>query len=140
MDTIKNSMTPEILALNHVALLVADLEKSGWFYREVIGLQEIPRPVFGFPGTWFRIGTGQELHLIAGRTHEVFSGHRAIHFALEAKDPGKATAHFEKMKVNFRPAKARPDGAVQIFVEDPDGYWVELAFFSPESSATGLTS
>ena len=57
----------KILELNHIALHVADLERSVAFYREVLRLVPIPRPAFDFPGAWFQLGAVQELHLIGGR-------------------------------------------------------------------------
>jgi lactoylglutathione lyase len=61
----------EFLQLNHVALHVADIERSAAFYRDVLKLEPIPRPAFTFPGAWFRLGGDQELHLIGERTREV---------------------------------------------------------------------
>jgi hypothetical protein len=40
-------------ALHHVTLPVTDPERSRRFYREIVGLREIPRPAFPFPGAWF---------------------------------------------------------------------------------------
>lgn len=36
-------MTPEIAKLGHVALVTPDIEKSLWFFRDVIGLEEVDR-------------------------------------------------------------------------------------------------
>jgi len=46
----------KINSLHHVSLTVTDLERSRRFYREVLGLQEIARPAFNFPGAWFQLG------------------------------------------------------------------------------------
>ena len=46
----------KIFELDHVALHVKDLEASCKFYREVLELASLPRPVFPFPGAWFRLG------------------------------------------------------------------------------------
>ncbi len=46
----------EIRRLDHVALLVKDVERSRRFYGQVLGMEEVPRPSnFTFPGAWFRI-------------------------------------------------------------------------------------
>ncbi len=38
---------------DHMALLVADVERSRRFYTQVLGMQEIPCPKnFNFPGAW----------------------------------------------------------------------------------------
>ena len=56
--------TGRICAIDHAGLHVRDLQRSLWFYGEVLGLPLLPRPELGFPGAWLRIGA-QELHLIA---------------------------------------------------------------------------
>src|SRR5438874_13768511 len=49
--------TMEIRSLDHNALLVRDVEKSRYFYGQVLGMQELARPEsFDFPGAWFRKG------------------------------------------------------------------------------------
>src|SRR5436190_6512031 len=41
--------------LNHVAIHVADVEKSCEFYRRGLLLAPMPRTAFTFPGGWFRL-------------------------------------------------------------------------------------
>src|SRR5579885_1873325 len=53
-----------VSTIHHVSLNVRDLERSRAFYREILGLREIPRPPFSFPGAWFAAGDSQQLHLI----------------------------------------------------------------------------
>ncbi|WP_153556334.1 VOC family protein [Roseimaritima sediminicola] len=114
------------LALNHVALHVADVPRSEAFYRDVLQLTAMPRPDFDFPGAWFRLGVDQELHLIGDRTAETQSHPRGTHFALCVDDMDAWEEHLAKLEVERMPRKRRPDGAEQIFVVDPDGHWVEL--------------
>lgn len=112
--------------LNHVALHVRDVEKSCAFYRDVLQLQPMPRPAFTFPGAWFRLGKTQELHLIGDRDEPVHSHNRSNHFALQADNLDEWEAHFKKLGVNYLPQRMRPDGALQIYVVDPDGHHIEL--------------
>ena len=116
----------KILELNHVALHVANLERSYEFYTKVLQLESIPRPKFDFPGEWFRLGQHQELHLIARTDEPVKLANRNNHFALRVPDMASWFAHLKNIGAEFRPPKARPDGAVQIFLQDPDGHWIEL--------------
>lgn len=113
-----------VLELNHVALDVSDVPASVAFYRDVLGLPELPRPDFGFPGAWFRLGVTQELHLIGNRGREV--GQRAGHFALLVSDIQPAAVRLREAGVEFRGPKPRPDGALQVFTADPDGNVIEL--------------
>lgn len=115
-----------IRELNHVALLVADLDRSCEFYLRVLKLTPIPRPAFDFPGAWFRLGEHQELHLIGGRLEQIVSGNRSNHFALLTNDLDAWEKHLTSVSADFRPRKLRPDGAGQIFLRDPDGHTIEL--------------
>ena len=117
----------KIAELNHVALHVRDVETSARFYREILGLAVIPRPAFSFPGAWFRIGTRQELHLIGGRLiGRVEEGSRGGHFAMRVDEIEGAARVLRERGAVFRGPGPRPDGAWQIFLEDPDGHVVEL--------------
>jgi lactoylglutathione lyase len=113
-----------VMELNHVALDVRDVPASVQFYRDTLGLPELPRPDFGFPGAWFRLGVTQELHLIGNRDRPV--GQRAGHFALLVSDIDAAAERLRNAGVEFRGPKPRPDGARQIFTADPDGNVMEL--------------
>ena len=115
-----------IVHLNHVALHVADVERSVAFYRDALRLEPIARPAFSFPGAWFRLGTDQELHLIGERKQDVVSHNRGNHFALLVDDLDAWEAHLQAAGANFLPRRTRPDGALQTSVVDPDGHYVEL--------------
>lgn len=119
----------KIHELNHVAIHVADVERSCEFYRTVLRLGQLPRPAFDFPGAWFRLGMDQELHLIGPRGESVLAGSRSNHFALRVDDIAVCERHLQKIGAEFRPKKQRPDGAWQIFLRDPDGHFIEL--FTP---------
>ncbi|MEZ6087242.1 MAG: VOC family protein [Pirellulaceae bacterium] len=116
--------------LNHVALHVADVAKSETFYSQVLLLESLPRPAFDFPGAWFRLGVDQELHLIGDRDQSVHSASRGNHFALLVDDLNAWHHHLQASDAEFQPPRTRPDGGRQIFVRDPDGYWIELLGFA----------
>jgi lactoylglutathione lyase len=111
---------------NHVALLVADVEASGSFYKQVLGLEEIPRPAFDFPGMWLGFDGNRELHLIGGREEPVVSDPRGLHWALEIESMDDWERYLDSIACPYTPRRTRPDGAFQIYVKDPDGYYVEL--------------
>ncbi len=115
----------EIYELNHVAITVSDLEQSRRFYGEILGLKEIARPAFSFPGAWFALGS-QELHLIHDvRMRPEERPHH--HFALRVPDAFAARAELEAKGVaEMRGPSPRPDGPMQLFLPDPDGYLIEL--------------
>ncbi|TWU47845.1 VOC family protein [Rubripirellula reticaptiva] len=116
----------KVCQLNHVALHVADVARSAEFYRDTLNLPVMPRPAFDFPGAWFRLGVDQELHLIGDRDQPVHSHHRGGHLALIVDDLDQWESHLDQRGATRLPRKTRPDGALQTFVQDPDGHWIEL--------------
>ena len=123
-----------IQQLNHVALHVKDLERSIRFYEDILCLTQIPRPDVDFSGAWFSIGENQELHLIADRSVPVNSSRRGNHFALCVDSVWKVAEFLNKKNYHFSPPSKRLDGAWQIFLQDPDGHYIEiLNIVKPES-------
>src|SRR5262245_6569721 len=53
----------QVKSIDHVTLVVKDLERSRKFYVEALGMREVPRPAFSFAGSWFQAGKTQ-IHLI----------------------------------------------------------------------------
>src|SRR5262245_10655214 len=88
----------EYQLIHHVALTVSDLERSRKFYREVLRFREIPRPPFTFPGAWFEIGGGQQVHLIVWENPTMRTGKgletRDVHFALRVPSFREAVDYF----------------------------------------------
>lgn len=119
-----------IKELNHVMLRVRDLDASIHFYGEILALRRIARPAFDFPGAWFALGA-QELHLIGDPALSV-SSRTHHHFAVLVDDPAAARRELERKGwTKLRGPAPRPDGAMQLFVSDPDGYMIELMSAPP---------
>lgn len=118
----------EILALDHAALNVSNLEISKKFYSDGLGLKEIPRPNFDFEGIWYGLGKDQQLHLIVQKDLPKAERRLNHHFALRVADVAATQKNLEArgIKIALGP-NPRPDGVVQIFVIDPDGYVIELS-------------
>ncbi len=128
---------PEIRVneLNHVAISVSDVERSIPFYRDLLGFAMLPRPAFSFPGAWLRLGTRQELHLIADEGRLVASGtSKEGHFALYVDDLAVVAQRLRAVQVAFYGPGPRPDGAQQIFVADPDGNVIEFCANLPPAA------
>lgn len=125
----------QVKSIDHVTLVVKNLERSREFYVDGLGMTEVLRPSFSFPGSWFQAGATQ-IHLIqehvgtppAGNPlPEQFRTSRSQHFAFVVDNAEAAFARAQElgMKVVSSP-KSRPDGFVQVFLNDPDGHVVEL--------------
>lgn len=118
--------------LNHIALYVADLQKSTRFYQDIIGLDTIPEPFHDGKHTWFSIGVKNHLHLIRGagaplqhpkNTHLCFSVASVADFILVL---GKHHIGFENWAGEKGAVTNRVDGVKQVYFKDPDGYWIEI--------------
>jgi catechol 2,3-dioxygenase-like lactoylglutathione lyase family enzyme len=124
-----------VKTIDHVTLVVKDLEASRQFYCDLLGMQEMDRPNFSFAGSWFQAGATQ-IHLILEHDESGPAGEntsiqqrssRNHHFAFEVEDGQAAAAALQERGIPLVSGpKHRPDGAVQVFVNDPDGYVVEL--------------
>ena len=123
--------------LDHIALLVRDLDETAKFLTEVLQVRAIANPMGGTEIRWFEFGNGQRFHIQAGdlsRTHV----EKRTHFALSAPDLDAVLAHFRTLGIPFSNMKGdigevniRPDGMRAVFVEDPNGYWFEVNDFEP---------
>ncbi|MCC6463556.1 MAG: DUF1080 domain-containing protein [Saprospiraceae bacterium] len=112
---------------NHVALAVKDIEASARFYRDFIGLKpiEVPEHLKAIR-SWFSIAAGQELHLLAGRTFPVTNNDpNAAHFSLTIANADPVEAYLKAQGLPYL-RQQRFDGAWQIYISDPDGYFIEL--------------
>lgn len=124
-----------VKCLDHVTLVVADLERSRKFYVDVLGMQQVERPGFSFAGSWFQAGSTQ-IHLILEHADsgpagifvpEGYTQNRTHHFAFEVDDAHAAHRRLVELGIAIISGpKPRPDGAIQVFVNDPDGHVVEL--------------
>ena len=118
----------KILDLNHIALAVSDVPTSIRFYEEVVGLTQKPRPAFDFDGAWFSLGETRELHLLEGLNQPVHEHPRGSHFAMQVDDFESCQRHLEEKNAKIININIRPDGAKQVFIEDPDRHVVEFCY------------
>ncbi len=121
--------------IDHISIVVKNLEASRRFYVDALGMEQVPRPNFSFDGLWFQAGTtlvhlilehsesgpadrDQPIHLQVGRTR---------HVAFEVEDALEAKARLDELGIPIASGpKSRPDGPIQLFMFDPDNNVVEL--------------
>ncbi len=130
--------------IDHVTLVVRSVDASRDFYVGLLGMHEVCRPAFDFNGAWFQAGATL-IHLIeehdrsgpAGFPVEVLlKSSRNHHFAFEVEDATAAAASLKNLGIELvDDAKTRPDGAVQVFLTDPDGHVVELCTSFPHTNS-----
>ncbi|SFN65016.1 Catechol 2,3-dioxygenase [Algoriphagus ornithinivorans] len=120
------------IQINHVALVVSNLEKACEFYEHELGLEPIPAFLFDYPTAFFKINEDQQLHLTEWEDVFSFRGH----ICLQVDD---INTIFWRMKelgiIDIKPwgnVRQLPDGPIQMFVRDPSGNLIELSS-SPET-------
>ncbi|MFZ5558330.1 MAG: VOC family protein [Pseudomonadota bacterium] len=119
---------PEITALLHASLLIADLERARAFYEGVLGLAPSPaRPGMDFDGVWYDIG-GCQLHLLCLPNPDPVEGRpahggRDRHTALAVKGWDELKARLDAAGIAYTLSRS---GRRALFVRDPDGNALEL--------------
>ncbi|HEX8412359.1 MAG TPA: VOC family protein [Sphingomicrobium sp.] len=127
--------TPQELAATaaraeHVAIQAADIDRSANFYHDAFGLRLIDTPLKN--RRWLELGEGLALHILDGRTTQKPSN-RNEHLALHVDDLTTVTTWLDQHRLVWtdlagtpRTMQTRFDGVRQIYVQDPDGYWLEV--------------
>jgi len=117
-------------AFHHAAIKVSDVERAREFYKNVLGLGEIPRPDVGRPGAWLTVGDAQ-VHLIHGEPNhdggEAGMGMMTTpaHIAIVIDDFPSISAELDRRGIEHRVITGSVAGNV-VFLRDPDGNAIEL--------------
>jgi catechol 2,3-dioxygenase-like lactoylglutathione lyase family enzyme len=120
-------MSIGITKVNHVNVTApAAMESAAkHFYREVLGLPEIPKPAGTRQniGAWYDLG-GPQLHLSVedGVRNELSDAHVCYQVA----DIADARLQFETAAVEIIPDPRPPKGYLRFFVRDPGGNLIEI--------------
>ena len=121
------------LKFDHQALPVNNLKITGDFYRDILGFKDIPTLVgTKYTHRWLANYEGKEIHLIFS-DEEIEKTPKQIHMAFSPVDFDKFIDHLKKNNVVFTNYKlevgvvqVRKDGIKQLWVRDPQGYWIEI--------------
>ena len=117
-----------VVAINHVSLLVADTSRALDFYHGLLGLDiDVSRPELDFPGAWLSVGTGQ-IHLLelpatnAPAALPEYGG-RDRHVAMNVTDLDAVVAALAAAGISYTLSRS---GRRALFCRDPDGNAIEL--------------
>jgi lactoylglutathione lyase len=118
---------------NHLAIYVADLKQSGNFYQNIIGLDSVPEPFHDGKHLWLKTGPGNSLHIIEGAENKK-EYYKANHICFSVGSMDVFTEKLKKNNISFEDftgtknnkVNIRPDGVKQTWLQDPDGYWIEI--------------
>ena len=124
-----NSFT---LTLNHDAISVKDVNHSVDFYKNVLHLNEITNRTEKEGIRWMSLGDGKELHLISTIKDPVVIN-RAVHIAFTTPQFENFINVLNQKKITYsdwagtiNKISVRADGIQQVYIQDPDGYWIEI--------------
>lgn len=126
-----------VQGLFHVAVKTANLEATRAFYTHVIGLAEVERPDFGYPGAWLATRTAAPqaiVHVYAGgpalgEGGVVPQGTGAIdHLSLACSGFHAFRERFRRHALPWREFLVPGTSLWQLFVYDPSGMQLELTF------------
>ena len=121
------------LKFDHQALPVNNLKITGDFYRDILGFKDIPTLVgTKYTHRWLANYEGKEIHLIF-TDEEIQKTPKQIHMAFSPVDFDKFVDHLKKNNVLFTNynleagvVQVGKDGIKQLWVRDPQGYWIEI--------------
>ncbi|MBN2908120.1 VOC family protein [Polycladomyces sp. WAk] len=122
--------------IEHVGVMVKDLERSIAFYREVIGLELISTlthtneslklAFLGFPEA-----KETQVELIQGYNDQLPREGKVHHLAFTVGDIQKEWDRLKQLNISFidNEIVTLPNGSKYFFFYGPDGEWIE--FFEP---------
>lgn len=121
------------MKFDHVSISVSDLEAARRFYCDVLKLNQIQRPDFGFDGVWLEM-SGTPVHLTTGganpgpgRKLRPNDPHFAVTLGVE---PEVFLQHLKDHGVDGYELKDSPAARWQYFVADPDGNMIEVCAYN----------
>jgi glyoxylase I family protein len=120
----------DVETLHHVSISVTDLARARKFYSGVLGLKEIARPPFDFPGIWYQLGDRQ-LHLLVHPGTHTLRGTTSIesregHYGVRVRSYRRTLEHLNAQGISYRDKPRNLTPWPQIYVTDPDGNVIEF--------------
>ncbi|SDC35286.1 VOC family protein [Niabella drilacis] len=121
-----------VVLSNHQAIYVTDLKKAAAFYAHIIGLEQVDEPFKIGKHAWFRTGPKTTLHIILGadKPKEYFKNNHmcfsvpSLEDFIRKLDQNKVP--YEDVNGKLSAVTNRVDGVKQIWLRDPDNYWIEI--------------
>ena len=117
------------LKIDHHSVISSDIEKSKFFYNQVMGLEiDHTRPEFKYEGAWFKVTEGVAIHCLCLPNYDPVEGrpeHGGMdrHVALITNNFAPLISQLEAHHVFYSKSKS---GRAAIFFRDPDGNAIEV--------------
>ena len=117
---------------NHTTIYVTDLARASEFYNKVMLLDTIPEPFHDHRHTWFSMLNHAQLHVVSGAKSDIPHDIN-IHLAFSVSSLPEFMQHLDQLNIRYgnwagdqKIVQPRPDKVSQIYLQDPDGYWIEV--------------
>ena len=124
-----NAQSPHF---NHTTIYVVDMNKSADFYEKALMLKRIPEPFHDNRHIWMKMGEHSQLHIVQG-AKEITEHQINIHLAFSVPSVENFAKHLDELNIKYgnwaqdsKQPQVRNDGIKQIYLQDPDGYWIEV--------------
>lgn len=126
-----------ITGIFHIAIKTNNLGATVHFYTKLMGLRQVPRPDFGFPGAWLgcKTPTGEAIfHIYAGGPALGKEGHAPLgtaaidHVSITATGFHEFRQTLAEHGLKWREFIVPGTTLWQLFVYDPSGVLLELTF------------
>lgn len=124
-----------IKKIEHVGVMVKDIEASITFYKEVLGMELLgmldhPNPNIKLAFLGFHGAKETELELIQGYNDQLPQEGKVHHIAFTVDDIEKEVQRLKQLEVEVKfidkEITTLPNGSRYIFFYGPDGEWIEL--------------
>jgi lactoylglutathione lyase len=118
--------------INHTAIYVMNIPTARNFYTNIIGLDTIAEPFHDGKHIWYQTGEHTMLHVIQGaeQKREYYKNQHTCftvpNFDAFINKLLQINWSFEDVMGNKNKITTRIDGVHQIWLQDPDGYWLEI--------------
>ncbi len=117
--------------VNHIAISVTNVEESVNFYKKILNLREIQNTASNSKTRWLQFDDGRQFHLIP-RVYKTITN-KAVHLALTTNNFESFIKKLMEFNINYedwlgtsKRDYVRNDGVLQVYFQDPDGYWIEV--------------
>lgn len=122
--------------LHHFTILSDDVHKTAAFFRDTLDLQDGFAPALDAPVVWLYCGDVPVVHIVGRDAQGAEGCGRIDHIAFSCSDYATVKARVDASGANQMEQTLDDVGVHQIFVESPEGVWIELVFALEEVRAS----
>ncbi|WP_162996472.1 VOC family protein [Mucilaginibacter celer] len=123
--------TDLVPVVDHIAITTSNLKKSTEFYTKVLHLKKVDNPFADTVHQWYSLGNNVKLHVIQAERNE--KQVKGVHLCFTVSSVKEFAKTLDAMNIPYGNWKGdskeptfRADGVLQLYFQDPDGYWIEI--------------